>query len=59
MDRRHASGPRTISTVENTRTASTEENMDLSEELAYSQEELCQNRLAPRKIAEQTRISRS
>ena len=51
MDRRHASGPRTVSTEKNTRTVSTDENMDLLEELAYSQEERCQNRLAPRKIA--------
>ena len=59
MDRRHASGPRTVSTEKNTTTVSTDENMDLLEELAYSQEERCQNRLAPRKIAEQTGISRS
>ena len=50
MDRRHCSGsPRTVST---------EENIDLIKELVCSQDEQPHIHLAPRKIAEQTRISR-
>ena len=50
-DRRHGSGrPRAVST---------EENMDLIEELVSSQEEQLHKHLAPREIAEQTGISRS
>ena len=50
-DRRHGSGwPIAIST---------EENMDLMEELVSSQEEQPHTHLAPRKIVEQTGISRS
>ena len=51
MDRIHCSGrPRTVST---------EENIDLIKDLVSSQEEQPHIHLAPRKIAEQTRISRS
>ena len=41
------------------RTVTTEENTDLMKELICSQEEAPHTRLAPRKIAEQTGISRS
>ena len=48
MDRRHSSGwPRIVST---------EENMDLKEELVCSQEERSHMHLAPRKIAKQIGI---
>ena len=51
MDRRQGSGqPRIFST---------EENMDLIEELVCSQKERPHTHLAPRKLAEQRRISRS
>ena len=51
MDRGHGSGrPRTVSTGE---------NMDLIEELVCSQETRSHTHLAPRKITEQTGISRS
>ena len=40
------------------RSVTTEENADLIEELIYSQEEVSHAHLAPRKIAEQTGISR-
>ena len=51
MDRRH--GSRRPDTV------SVEENMDLIKEFVCSQEEWPHTHLAPRKIAEQTRIGRS
>ena len=47
---------RTVSTDENME-VSTKENMELKEELVCSQEERPHNRLAPRKIAEQTAAS--
>ena len=51
VDRRHGSGwPRTFCT---------EENMDLIEKLVFSQEERPYMHLVPRRIAEQTGISRS
>ena len=46
----------TVSTEENME-VSTEENMELREELVCSQEERPHNRVAPRKIAEQTAVS--
>ena len=51
MNRKEGSGrPRSVAT---------EENTDLIEELICSQEEAPHTHLAPRKIAEQTGISRS
>ena len=41
------------------RLVATEENTDLIEKLICSQEEIPRTHLTPRKIAEQTRISRS
>ena len=41
------------------RSVTTEENVDLTKELICSQEEALHTHLAPRKIAEQTGISRS